>query len=345
MSEKLEKVITTSSLGGQDGGGLLSPQQSGRFIDYLWDATSLARQVRTVQMNADNVELNRISVGERLVRLATEAVDDGMNPAVGISKVGITATKLRMDWELSTETLEDNIECAGFEDHIARLMASQAANDFEDVAINGNMIDKSTDPLLKSFDGWRKIMYYGGNVIDANSVTLPDGTADNTLHQGVFSAALRALPRRYLSRRGDLRFFTSTGLLQDFMYRNQFAETLQGGFAFPSPQVNGSNSTPGEASGWSPTAPYGVPAVEVPLFPEYDVDLDGSGSGTATGKGSDVWLTDPQNLIWGVRRAVQVYREFKPRKDTYEFTMYARVGVNVEEPKATVVVKNVAYRD
>ena len=86
-------------------------------------------------------------------------------------------------------------------------------------------------------------------------------------------------------------------------------------------------------------------ASEVPLFPEYTSDLDGSGAGTATAQASDLWLVDPQNLIWGVKRAIQVFREFVPKKDTIEYTMYTRVGANVENPQAAVVVKNVAFRD
>jgi hypothetical protein len=348
-NELLEKVISTSSIGADptNGGGLLSPQQSGKFIDYMWDATTLGSQVRTIRMRANEVELDRMAIGERLVRLATEAVDDGVNAAVAFTKVSLGTVKLRLDWELSSESLEDGLEGDALEDHIARLMAAQAANDLEDLAINGDVINHQGDALLKSFDGWRKRLFYGGHVLDANSITLPDGTADNTLHRGVFNAALRAMPRKYMGRRGSLKFFTSAGLLQDYMYQAQFAEDLQGGFAGPPRAVTGNdgNNNPGPDAGWSPTAPYGVRAQEVPLFPEYTIDLDGSGAGTATAQGSDVWLVDPNNLIWGVKRAIQVFREFVPKKDTIEYTMFTRVGANVENPQASVVVKNVAYRD
>lgn len=353
-NELLEKVISTSSIGADstNGGGLLSPQQSGRFIDYMWNATTLGSQVRTIRMRANEVELDRMAIGERLVRLATEAVDDGVNAAVAFTKVSLGTVKLRLDWELSSESLEDGLEGEALEDHIARLMAAQAANDLEDLAINGDTIGHQGDALLKSFDGWRKRLFYGGYVIDADSITTPDGTADNTLHRGVFNAALRAMPRRYMGRRGSLKFFTSAGLLQDYMYSAQFSETLQNGFSGPQGTVSGSaNDNPGPDAGWSPTAPYGVRAQEVPLFPEYDVDLNGSvaGSGTPTGnqvagKGSDLWLVDPNNLIWGVKREIQVFREFKPKKDTIEYTMFTRVGANVENPQASVVVKNIAYR-
>jgi hypothetical protein len=348
-NELLEKVISTSSIGADatGGGGLLTPQQSGQFIDYMWDATVLGGRVRTIPMRANEVELDRIAVGERLVRLATEAVDDGVNPAVAFTKVSLGTVKLRLDWELSSESLEDGLEGDALEDHIARLMAAQAANDLEDLAINGDTIGHTNDPLLKSFDGWRKRLFYGGSVLDANNITLPDGSGAGELHRGTFNAALRAMPRRFMQRRGGLRFFTATGLLQDYMFREQLLD--QGGFPERTGNTESGDNNPGPNAGWSPTSPYGVGAVEVPLFPEYTVNLPGTGTDTVDNtaddqaQGSDVWLVDPQNLIWGVRRQIQVFREFKPKKDTIEYTLYTRVGCNVENPAASVVVKNVHY--
>jgi hypothetical protein len=347
-NELLQKVISTSSIGADvtGGGGFLAPQQSGQFIDYMWDATVLGSQVRKVPMNSDTIELDRISVGERLVRMATEAVDDGVNPAVAFTKVSLTTTKLRLDWELSSESLEDGLEGDALEDHIARLMAQQTANDLEDLAINGDSLGHSDDALLAAFDGWRKRLFYGGAVLDASTIKQPDGSTPGTLTRGVFNAALRAMPRKFNGRRGQLKFYTVSGLLQDYLYTNQFAESLQGGFAGPTGTVNGSaNDNPGPVAGWAPTAPYGVTAMEVPLFPEYNAasHSDGNGGTVPAGAASDVWLVDPKNLIWGVKREIQVFREFKPKKDTIEYTMYTRVGGNVENPQASVVVKNVKY--
>jgi hypothetical protein len=333
-NELLEKVISTSVIGANGVGGLLTPEQSGRFIDYMWDSTVLGSQVRTVRMRANEVELDRMSVGERLVRLATEAVSDPVQPAVAFTKVSLTTKKLRLDWELSSESLEDGLEGEALEDHIARLMAQQAANDLEDLAINGDVVAHRDDALLKSFDGWRKRLFYGGSVIDA---------AGEPLDRLMFARALRRMPRRYMAQRGGLRWFTSTGLLQDYVSDALYVEasaTEPRQVVGQDPSISAGNQNPGAAAGWSPAAPFGIRAQEVPLFPEYDVD--GAGAG---GQGSDVWLVDPKNLIWGVKREIQVFREFVPRKDTIEYTMYTRVGANVENPQASVIIKNVAYRD
>lgn len=329
----LEKVISTSTIGtGVGGGGLLSPQQSNRFLSYIWDATTLGGQVRRVPMKGNEVELDRMAVGERVVRLATEAVDDAVNVKVAFAKVSLATQKLRLDWELSSESLEDNIEGADFEDHVARLLSQQAANDIEDLAINGD-VNNTDDALFKSFDGWRKRLYAGANVVDAQGATLD---------RGVFLKALRAMPRKYMNQRGSLKWFTSAGLLQDYVYSAEIVEANNADTLYvPDSDRNAALNNPvPTAAGWSPTAPYGIRAQEVPLFPEYDVD--GAGAG---GQGSDVWLVQPNNLVWGIKREIQVYRQFVPRKDSIEYTMFTRVGCAIENPNAAVLVKNVAYRD
>jgi HK97 family phage major capsid protein len=83
-------------------GGLLNPEQSARFLDYMFDATVIGKVARTVRMRADTTEIDRMSVGERLMTLATEGDDTGANAAVTFSKISLTTKKLRLDWELSS---------------------------------------------------------------------------------------------------------------------------------------------------------------------------------------------------------------------------------------------------
>ncbi len=83
-------------------GGLLNPEQSARFLDYMFDATVIGKVARTVRMRADTTEIDRMSVGEKLMKLATEGDDTAANSAVTFSKISLSTKKLRLDWELST---------------------------------------------------------------------------------------------------------------------------------------------------------------------------------------------------------------------------------------------------
>jgi len=190
-------------------GGLLNAEQSARFLDYMFDATVIGKVARTVRMRADTTEIDRMSVGEKLMKLATEGDNDASNAAVTFSKISLTTKKLRLDWELSTESLEDNIEGADLEDHIARMMATQAGNDIEDVVLNGNT-SLSSDNLYKAFDGVVKKAKASGHVVDA---------AGAAVSRAVFNSALKALPRKYKQRRADLRFLAGSNLIQDFLYQ------------------------------------------------------------------------------------------------------------------------------
>jgi len=311
----------------EDGnGGLLNPEQSARFLDYMFDATVIGKVARTVRMKSDTTEIDRIGVGEKLMKLASEGDNTASNSAVTFSKISLTTKKLRLDWELSTESLEDNIEGPDLEDHIARMMATQAGNDIEDVLLNGNAA--GTDPLYMAFDGIVKKSKANGHVVDA---------AGAGLTRAVFNSALKALPRKYKQRRTDLRFLSGSNLIQDYLYST--SQNIQN----VNPQDIASGIIRGEVAPVSGPAGYvapyafGIPIVEVPLLPETQT---GSYSG-ASGSHGDVHLTFPNNVVVGVKRDVTVYRFFWPRKDSIEYTMYTRVGVQIEQADAWVVVKNV----
>ena len=90
--------IHTASENGN--GGLLNPEQSARFLDYMFDATVIGKVARTVRMKSDTTEIDRVGVGEKLMKLATEGDNTGTNAAVTFSKISLSTKKLRLDWEL-----------------------------------------------------------------------------------------------------------------------------------------------------------------------------------------------------------------------------------------------------
>ena len=308
-------------------GGLLNPEQSARFLDYMFDATVIGKVARTVRMKSDTAEIDRMSVGEKLMKLATEADNTAANSGVTFSKISLTTKKLRMDWELSTESLEDNIEGADLEDHIARLMATQAGNDIEDVILNGDT-SLTTDALYKSFDGVVKKAKASGRVVDA---------AGAAVSREVFNKALKAMPRKYKQRRGDLRFLAGSNLIQDFLYANSIGTNQTIPQDIASSVIRGAVAPLGGPAGYVAPFAFGIPIVEVPLLSETQTGTYASPSGSH----GDIHLTFPNNVVIGIKRDVTVYRFFQPRKDTIEYTMYTRVGVQIEQADAWVVIKNV----
>ena len=327
-NELLEKAITTTNLGTSAGddarGGLLKPEQANRFIDYMFDATVITKVARTIRMRSDIQEIDKIGVGERILRVATEAQDTSSAQGVVFSKISLATKKLRLDWELSSESLEDGIEGADLEDHIARMMATQVGNDVEDLVINGN--GASQDPLLKAFDGVRKLATTHGHVVDAGGAAIT---------KGIFNDALKKMPRRYKQRRNQLRFLSGSNLVQDYLYSLTSIpgtpEDIASGIVRGDVVANG-----GAPGGVIPYA-FGIPVVEVPML---DENQTGTYSG-ASGAHGDIHLTFPDNVLVGIKRDIVVHREFKPKKDTIEYTLFLRVGTAIENPDAFVVVKNV----
>jgi hypothetical protein len=327
----------TTSVVSNASGGLLKPAQSNRFIDFVVDQSNLMRNARVVRMRTPQMEIDKLSIGTRLLAKATEASDTGANAAVTFTKVSLSSVKLRLDWELSTESLEDNIEGASLEDHIAQVMARQTANDMDDLLINGNT--SSNNGLLKALDGYVKLALAGGRVVDE---------AGNNISRATYDRVLRTMPTKYLQKRNELRFFSGPGIVQDtsFSLQNPNSATAATAGA-PAPGstfgeqafLNGAiraNGGPG-ATGMSP---YGIPLVEIPLMPE---TVTGDYSGAA-GSHGHVELTFPNNRVIGLYRDITVYRQFQPKTDTIEYTQFLRLASNVENLDSYVIAKNVKLR-
>ena len=351
-NELLQKVIDTTNLGANgavnasgdasalSGVGLLYPDQANRFLDYMWDATILAKSARTIRMKSNTTEIDRVAVGQRIMTVAqednprdyTNYDTSGSNPgtfanaAATFNKVSLTTRKLRLDWELSAESLEDNIEGPVLEDHIARLMATQAGNDIEDVLINGT---GTSTGLLSAFKGFRQLALDNAHVVDA---------AGAGLDKNVFNAAIKALPRNYKQRRNQLRFFAGSNLVQDYLFNLTSGTSSNfSPFDIASGVLRGDVAANDGGPGTTTPLAFGIPVINVPLMVETQA---GDYSGHA-GDHGEIHLTFPQNFIIGIKRDVTVYRLFQPKKDTIEYTLFIRVGCVMENYDAHVIVKNV----
>ena len=286
-----------------DLGGILAPEQSRRFIDYVWDATVLANDGRKVTMSANTVELEKVNVGERVIRAANQADGAYTNAGATFTKIDLTTKKIRLDWEVSSEALEDNLEGAALEDHLVRLMTNAFANDLEDLAING---DGSTGDFLSIMDGFCNQVTSG---TDAHESIVY--VTNNEWTPEVLQTVISALPRKYRALKSGLKFYagsdtfagivSSNGTLADSVFTYNARDTY----------LSGKDQVVGNAR---QTRALGIPVMEVPYFPDDHVEL-----------------TFPSNRVWGFQRDVTVHREYKPKKDTIEYTVFVRFGIAWEE--------------
>jgi len=306
---------------GDAGSGILRPEQARRFIDYVWDATVLAQDGRRVTMRANTMELEKVNVGERVIRAAAQGSGAYTNAGATFSKVELTTKKIRLDWEVTSEGLEDNIEGAALEDHLVRLMTNAFGNDIEDLAING---DGSTGSFLSIMEGFVKKTTTNG---DAHDSVLPAVTSDNWTTP-VMQGIINAMPRKYRALKNNLKFYAGTDVFQSIVRNNgTLADAISEAFSSRngSTQANRQDYLDGVGQtfgGARTTRVLGVDVMEVPYYPADYVDL-----------------TFPQNRIWGFQRDITVNRQYVPKKDTIEYTVFVRFGVQIEEEDA------IAYKD
>jgi len=301
------------------GTGILRPEQARRFIDYVWDATTLAQDGRRVTMRANTMELEKINVGDRVIRAANQGVSTYTNTGATFSKVELTTKKIRLDWEVSAETLEDNIEGAALEDHLVRLMTNAFGNDIEDLAING---DGSTGSFLSIMNGFINLektspsVSSGNNPGSAheviNSTLVGSNTAFTDWTTERLQALILAMPRRYRAITNGLKFYAGTDTFANIVKNNATVYSTIGSTENTRNEfIGGANQTFGGAR---QTRVLGVPVLEVPYYPAGFVDL-----------------TFPQNRIWGFQRDITVNRFYVPKKDTVEYTVFVRFGIAWEE--------------
>lgn len=205
-----QKIIKDSAIttGGMSGGGLLNPEQAKQFIQQTFDATNLGSQVRHVMRTAKTGEIDKIGINARILRKKIENADDGYRAGVNTDKIEYATTAVRLPWEITEETLRENIEGQNMEKIITDLMTTQLGIDAEDLYLNGDedipekydtgkkesdgttpiMADTPDYDFLKINDGWIKQITNDGHVIDKTG---------SSISLDVFYDAVQAIPNKY----------------------------------------------------------------------------------------------------------------------------------------------------
>jgi hypothetical protein len=292
-------AIETGSLSS----GLLNPEQARKFIQQTFDATNLGGLVRHEMRTAKTGEIDKIGIGRRIVRKKTENNDDGYRAGVKTSQIEYSTTAVRLPWEITEETLRENIEGQNLEQIITDLMTSQLGVDMEDLYLNGDESTESSDEdydFLKINDGWIKQISNGGHVYDAS--------AAGEMSLDLFYKTLAQIPNKY--NNGKLRWLMSPRRAQEWELF-LLNKVIGAGGAVPDSIY---------------TAPARIPAVECPSLDD-----------------STILLTDPKNLIvvntYGVKIRKTVEGKEAIMQDKRFYVTHLDYDPIIEELDATAIIK------
>lgn len=182
--------------------GLLQPFQAKKFLQQTFDATPLMQAIRHVTRAEKSGEIDKIGIGKRKLRAKVENVDDGYRAKPEFGSIHYETKAVRLPWEITEETIRQNIEGENFEKIVTDLMTRQVGVDTEDLLINGDEDTPNTDPdydFLKLNDGIKKIITNGGHIVDVS------GAED--MEMEMFYKAVAAIPNRF--NNGRLRWLMS----------------------------------------------------------------------------------------------------------------------------------------
>ena len=94
--------------------------------------------VRHVMRSAKSGEIDKIGIASRILRGKVENTDDGYRAGVKTNVIEYACKAIRLPWEITEETLRENIEGQQLEAIITNLMTAQLGVDLEDLYLNGD---------------------------------------------------------------------------------------------------------------------------------------------------------------------------------------------------------------
>lgn len=303
--------------------GLLAPEQTRTFIKQIFEATPLGSLVRHEMRRSKTGEIDKIGIASRILRKKVENVDarsDGSVPVVdeetgqitgyrakpNFSQIAYATTAVRLPWEISEETLRENIEGEGLEATVTNLMTTQLGIDLEDLYLNGDTDTDESDAdhdFLYINDGWIKQIENGGHVYDASG--------DASMSLDMFYGGLQAVPNKY--NNGRLRWLMSPHRAQqwELFLLNQ---GLTVGANFPDSLYK---------------SPASIPVIQVPRMPD-----------------DKIILADPQNLIVVNTYDVKIRKTTEGKEailaDKRFYVVHLDFDAVIEELDAAAIITGIA---
>ena len=299
-----DSTITTGSISH----GLLNPEQAERFIQQTFEATPLGPLVRHEMRRSKTGEIDKIGIGRRILRKKIENTDDNYRAGVNTDSVEYSTVAVRLPWEITGETLRENIERQNFEKVVTDLMTKQHGVDREDLFLNGDENVSPDDPdydFLKINTGWVKQVENNGHVYDAQS-----STGDGSMCLDMFYKGLQQIPNKY--NNGNLRWIMSPFRAQNWEL-SLLNKVIEKGGAVPDSVYK---------------SPASIPHIVCPSLSD-----------------DKILLCDPKNLIAVDTYDVIIRKTNEGKdaimKDKIFYVIHFDLDAIIEEADATAIITNI----
>lgn len=190
-------------------GGLLNDEQSDAFIQEVQDKSSFGAQIQTLRRRAPKGTIEKIGIGNRLLRGHAENTDDGYRATVDTDDVKYDAAELWLPTEITRNWLHENIEAEAAEAKVLSLLAQQFALDLDDLNINGD--EEDANAFVKLDDGLVKLVTTSANTHHVKGAKVKDSEGNElkgAMDSAIFFALVYATPTKFVNT-GRLRWFMS----------------------------------------------------------------------------------------------------------------------------------------
>ena len=320
---KLDDDLRKDEIGTGDlAGGELPRDLFDEFVERVQKEAVLIDLVRTVDMPRKEMAIPKVGVGRQLLSEQTEgespgAFEDAVSGAVELD----ASRKTVIPYELTQESVEDIVGGEEVADIILSHFEQQFAVDVQNLLINGDTDETGFFGIL---DGYLELARGADGdsdrigspaTDDAEVDTMPElDQAGGGIDTQMFNDAIQTLEERY-------RDSTSMVFMMSETQHQEYLNTLEDREDGLGPQILQGDDT---------VSPFGYDIQPIPDFPD-----------------DTILLTDPDNLVWGLHRDVEVdvideSDEVLERDLFARYALRARWDAQIEDLQAGVIVENVA---
>ncbi len=270
-------------------GGALPAEVRDQFIDFVIEQQATLSRIVVIRMNAPQGHTDELRVSTRKIRKATEGVAPTPADSVTTKRRTLNTVETILGEDITMTLLEDNIERAGAEGHIARIIATAFGNDSNDLVWNG--LESDSDPFININNGYLFLLQNSQNsdITDEDLSSSPPATGTKAMQR-----LLQKMPTKFLGRT-DHVFWAAVTFAQKYAEEVSARETVLG----------------------DQVLVQGFPALRyfgIPLVPETHISA----------AVQRLILTPTSNLFWGIQRVLRIDSEFRPRTRLIEYTLTAR---------------------